>query len=69
MTVASDNPNPHSTQLCKILSGKSIYKPLILQNYIYMAVSSFLLYVAVNENTAFKKMLLRVIKSDVIQQR
>jgi len=63
MTVALDNPNPHSTQLCQILSDKFIYKPLILQNYIY-GCPSFLLYVAVNENTAFKKLLLRVIKSD-----
>ena len=68
MTVAFDNPNPHSTQLCNILSGKFIYKPLTLQTYIY-GCPSFLLYVAVNENTAFKKMLLGVIKSDVIQQR
>lgn len=68
MTMGFDNPNPYSTQLSKILSGKFIYKPLILQNYIY-GCPSFLLYVAVNENTAFKNMLLRVIKSDVIQQR
>lgn len=67
MTVAFDNPNPYSTQISRILSGKFIYKPLILQNYKY-GCPSFLLYVAVNENTAFKNML-RVIKSDVIQQQ
>jgi hypothetical protein len=57
MTVAFDNPNLYSTHLSKILSGKFIYKPHILQNCIY-GCPFFLLYVTVNENTAFKNMLL-----------
>jgi hypothetical protein len=57
MTVAFDNTSLFSTQLSKILSHKFIYKQHMLQNSIYGS-PFFLLYVTVNENTAFKNMLL-----------